>query len=98
MRRFILWPIRGYQWLISPLLPPRCRYLPSCSDYALEAVERHGVLRGLLLAICRLMRCHPIKFLGGGQGYDPVPVELSGGSWYAHCKKHINSSSCDERR
>ena len=61
--------IRGYQRLISPLLPPSCRFHPSCSQYALEAVTRHGALRGSWLAARRLARCHP--FHPGG--YDPVP-------------------------
>ncbi|HJU18934.1 MAG TPA: membrane protein insertion efficiency factor YidD [Stellaceae bacterium] len=61
--------IRAYQWLISPLLPPSCRFLPTCSDYAFEAIGRHGTVRGLALAAWRLSRCHP----WGGSGYDPVP-------------------------
>jgi hypothetical protein len=61
--------IRAYQLLISPLLGPRCRHVPSCSHYALEAIERHGVLRGVRLALSRLLRCHP----WGTSGYDPVP-------------------------
>ncbi|MGD9617297.1 MAG: membrane protein insertion efficiency factor YidD [Alphaproteobacteria bacterium] len=63
--------IRAYQLLISPLFPPSCRYLPTCSHYAAEAVERHGPWCGSLLAAGRLLRCHP----WGGSGYDPVPVE-----------------------
>ena len=63
--------IRGYQLLIAPLLPPSCRYYPSCSHYAMEAIERHGAGRGSLLAIGRLLRCQP----WGGSGYDPVPPE-----------------------
>jgi len=62
--------IRIYQYLISPLLPPRCIYQPTCSCYALEAVERFGVVHGLWLAVLRLLRCHP--FARGG--YDPVPA------------------------
>ena len=65
--------IRCYQLLISPLLPPSCRYLPSCSDYAVEAIDRHGALAGLGLALRRLARCHP----WGGSGYDPVPATFS---------------------
>jgi uncharacterized protein len=61
--------IRCYQLFISPLFLPSCRYLPSCSDYAAEAIGRHGVLIGLGLALRRLARCHP----WGGSGYDPVP-------------------------
>ena len=61
--------IRGYQLVISPVLGPSCRYLPSCSDYAAEAIERHGALAGTWLALRRLARCHP----WGGSGYDPVP-------------------------
>ena len=61
--------VRLYQLLISPLLLPSCRFLPSCSDYAIEAIERHGALQGLGLALWRLARCNP----WGGSGYDPVP-------------------------
>jgi uncharacterized protein len=59
-----------YQWTLSPLLGPRCRYLPSCSDYARDAVGLHGPLRGSWLAMRRICRCHPL----GGSGYDPVPA------------------------
>jgi putative membrane protein insertion efficiency factor len=58
-----------YKLLISPMIGPRCRYLPSCSDYAIEALQTHGALRGAWLASRRLLRCHP----WGGSGYDPVP-------------------------
>jgi len=61
--------IRVYQLLLSPVLPPSCRYLPSCSDYAVEAIGRHGALVGVGLAARRLARCHP----WGSSGYDPVP-------------------------
>jgi hypothetical protein len=61
--------IRAYQLMLSPLLGPRCRYLPSCSDYAAEAIASHGAARGCWLALRRLLRCHP----WGGSGYDPVP-------------------------
>jgi putative membrane protein insertion efficiency factor len=65
---FIL-PILFYKRFISPVLPPACRFYPTCSTYAMEAVRRHGILRGGWLALCRLARCHP----WGGYGYDPVP-------------------------
>lgn len=61
--------VRVYQWFISPLLPPSCRYEPTCSAYAVAALQRHGLLRGLWLTARRLARCHP----WGGRGYDPVP-------------------------
>ena len=61
--------VRIYQLLISPLLLPSCRFLPSCSDYAIEAIDRHGAVRGPGLALWRLARCNP----WGGSGYDPVP-------------------------
>ena len=69
MRYLIQVLIRGYQLTMSPLLGPRCRFYPSCSQYALEAVKEHGALRGSALALRRLARCHP--FHRGG--YDPVP-------------------------
>ena len=62
-------PIRAYKLAISPLLPPSCRFTPTCSTYALQAIERHGPLRGLWLGTTRICRCHP----WGGSGYDPVP-------------------------
>lgn len=61
--------IRLYQLVLAPLIGPTCRYLPSCSDYAAEAIERHGALRGGALAARRLLSCHP----WGGSGFDPVP-------------------------
>lgn len=67
--RFLLALIRFYQRGLSPLLPPACRYQPTCSEYAAQAVQRFGALRGSWLAARRLLRCHP----WGGSGYDPVP-------------------------
>lgn len=68
-RRLLAGLIRGYQIVLSPVLPPSCRFHPSCSQYALEAVTRHGALKGGWLAARRLARCHP--FHPGG--FDPVP-------------------------
>ncbi len=62
-------PILFYKACISPLTPPSCRFTPTCSTYALEAIRKHGPLRGTLLAVKRILRCHP----WGGSGYDPVP-------------------------
>jgi len=60
--------LRAYKWAISPMFPPACRYVPTCSDYAMEAVERYGVLRGGWMALVRVLRCHPFA----AAGYDPV--------------------------
>jgi putative membrane protein insertion efficiency factor len=66
-------PIRFYRFFVSPMLAPSCRFTPTCSQYAIEAIEKHGPLKGLVLTIRRLTRCHPITWLGGSHGYDPVP-------------------------
>jgi putative membrane protein insertion efficiency factor len=73
-RRTAVLPIRLYQWTLSPLLPRACRFAPSCSEYAAEAILTHGPLRGVRLALHRLGRCHP----WGGHGYDPVPPAAAG--------------------
>ena len=66
-------PIRFYRAFLSPFFPPACRFEPSCSRYAIEAIETHGALKGTGLALRRLARCHPISWLGGSSGFDPVP-------------------------
>ena len=66
-------PIRFYRRFVSPLLPPSCRFSPTCSQYAIEAIRLHGPAKGLALAVRRLLRCHPLTWLGGSSGYDPVP-------------------------
>lgn len=68
----LIWGIRGYRSVISPWLPPTCRYTPTCSQYALEAVQRYGAARGAWLALGRIVRCHPFR----AGGYDPVPQGL----------------------
>ena len=67
-KKIVLQLLRGYKWMISPMLPPACRYVPTCSEYAMEAVERYGILRGGAMAVWRVLRCHPLA----GGGYDPV--------------------------
>jgi len=69
MKSAIQFVLRRYKRWISPMLPNACRFVPTCSEYAIEAVEQHGALRGTWLAIARLLRCHPFA----GAGYDPVP-------------------------
>lgn len=68
-KRFCLAAVRGYQRYISPLLPDACIYIPTCSQYAVEAIEKYGVVKGCWLGVRRILRCHP--FHAGG--YDPVP-------------------------
>jgi uncharacterized protein len=69
MKAVLLTGIRGYQYLLRPLLGANCRFAPSCSDYAREAIEKHGALTGIWLAAKRISRCHPYH----PGGYDPVP-------------------------
>jgi putative membrane protein insertion efficiency factor len=76
-------PIRLYRWFVSPLFPQACRFEPTCSEYALEAITTHGAVRGLGLAARRLSRCHPIAWLGGSSGFDPVPPRP--------CAKHTSA-------
>ena len=67
----LLLPIRFYKACISPMLPPSCRYVPTCSQYAIDAIQIHGPLKGLWLTVKRILSCHP----WGGSGYDPVPIK-----------------------
>jgi putative membrane protein insertion efficiency factor len=69
MKSVLLALLRGYQYALRPMLGSNCRFAPSCSDYALEAIERHGALKGVWLAMRRVVRCHPYH----PGGYDPVP-------------------------
>jgi putative membrane protein insertion efficiency factor len=69
MKKLFIYPIRFYRYAISPLLGNRCRYVPTCSEYAIEAIDRFGVIKGGWLAGKRLLSCHP----WGKHGYDPVP-------------------------
>ena len=65
--------IRIYKYFFSPLLGNRCRFLPSCSDYCIESLNEHGFFKGGLIGFKRIIKCHPIKFLGGNSGLDLVP-------------------------
>jgi putative membrane protein insertion efficiency factor len=68
--------IKGYRFLISPLLGHSCRYLPTCSEYSIEALKTYSFFKGLFVSMKRILSCHPIKFLGGGEGFDPVNKKL----------------------
>ena len=68
--------IKGYKYLVSPLFGYSCRYLPTCSQYSIDALKEFGFFKGLFMSIKRILSCHPIKFLGGGEGFDPVKKEV----------------------
>tara|TARA_B100000212_G_scaffold212390_1_gene160529 strand:- start:359 stop:610 length:252 start_codon:yes stop_codon:yes gene_type:complete len=73
MSKIIIFIIKIYQYLFSPLLGNRCRFLPTCSEYFIEALKTQGLLRGFKLGSQRILKCHPIKSLGGSEGLDFVP-------------------------
>ena len=68
--------IKGYKFIISPLFGLSCRYLPTCSEYTIEALKEYGLIKGLFKSLKRILSCHPIKFLGGGEGFDPVKKQM----------------------
>ena len=68
--------IKIYQMVISPCLTPSCRYLPTCSEYAVECLRAYGLVKGISKSTKRIFSCHPIRILGGGEGFDPVHKEL----------------------
>ena len=76
IKKLIIVLITSYQRLISPYIGQSCRYLPTCSEYTKEAINTHGVIKGSAFGLKRILRCHPIKFLGGSEGYDPVPKKV----------------------
>ncbi len=72
INNFLIFIIKIYKYFISPFFPFSCRYLPTCSEYFMESLKTYGVIKGSLMGLKRISRCHPIKFLGGNSGYDPV--------------------------
>ena len=68
--------IKAYKFILSPLLGHSCRYLPTCSEYSTEALKTFGFYKGLFMSVKRILSCHPIKFLGGGEGFDPVNKKI----------------------
>ena len=77
-KKILIILIKGYEIIVSPFLRPSCRYMPTCSEYFIESLKIHGIIRGISIGIKRIISCHPIKFLGGGSGYDPVPSYKKG--------------------
>ena len=67
--------IKSYKFIISPLFGQSCRYLPTCSEYSIDALREFGFIKGTFISLKRVLSCHPIKILGGGEGYDPVIKE-----------------------
>ena len=80
MKRFLtsssITLIDCYKYIISPLLGNNCRYLPTCSEYSIESLKTYGLIKGILMSSKRILSCHPIKFLGGGEGFDPVNKKM----------------------
>ena len=74
MSKILIFIVRIYQYFISPLLGSRCRFLPSCSEYFIEALKTQGLIIGIKLGVKRIFKCHPFKKLGGSQGVDFVPI------------------------
>ena len=72
----IIKSIKCYKFLISPLLGNSCRYLPTCSEYCVEALQTYNLPKALYLSLRRILSCHPIKFLGGGEGFDPIKKKI----------------------
>ena len=68
--------IKLYKYLLSPLFGHSCRYLPTCSEYSIEALRELGLVKGTFISLKRILSCHPIKFLGGGSGFDPVKKQM----------------------
>ena len=73
IKKGLIYLIKFYKYFISPVLGNNCRYLPTCSEYFIDSLKLNGFFKGFYLGIKRILRCHPIKFLGGGSGFDPAP-------------------------
>ena len=76
IKKLFIFLIKAYKLILSPIIGQNCRYLPTCSDYTLDALKTYGFFKGVLLSIKRILSCHPIKFLGGGEGFDPVQKKI----------------------
>ncbi len=74
MTKILIFIVKSYQYFISPLIGNRCRFLPTCSEYFIEALKTQGLIKGFVLGIKRILRCHPFNKLGSGQGIDFVPI------------------------
>ena len=72
MKTILIYLIKIYKLILSPILGPNCRYLPTCSEYFIDCLNEYGAIKGTLKGTKRILSCHPVKFLGGGEGYDPV--------------------------
>jgi putative membrane protein insertion efficiency factor len=93
----VLLPVYFYRFFVSPVLGPRCRFQPTCSEYALAAVKAHGAWAGFWLSLRRLARCHPFEKLGASHGFDPVPVEIYRAAWYAPWRTKPAEQDADKK-
>jgi len=75
INNFLILVIKFYKFFISPYFASNCRYLPTCSEYFIDCLKLHGLLKGSFLGVKRILRCHPIKSLGGSEGLDPAPKQ-----------------------
>lgn len=89
IKELFLFTIRGYQFLFSPWVGHNCRFIPTCSEYSYEAIEKFGPMRGLFLTVARLLRCHPF----GGSGLDEVPEKFSWSCCCGKCSQTQNNFS-----
>lgn len=94
MKRLLLWLLKSYKQFISPLLPPACRFYPTCSEYAMDAIARFGPFLGTWLAIQRILRCHPLH----PGGYDPVPTPEELQAYRNGKKKIVNLSQWQRQK
>ena len=74
INKFLISIIKFYKYFISPCFPSNCRYLPTCSEYFIDCLKLNGIFKGIFLGTKRILKCHPIKILGGSSGYDPAPI------------------------
>ncbi len=94
LRRLAQWPIRLYRWGVSPFLGANCRFQPSCSAYAMQAIDRHGVVRGGLLAAGRILRCHPFS---RACRHDPVPESFAWGHLIGYNHLHSGQAAKQDK-
>ena len=76
VNNFLIGLVKFYKYFISPYVPSNCRYIPTCSDYFIDCLNEYGLIKGFIKGTKRILSCHPIKFLGGGEGFDPAKKKV----------------------